>query len=78
MYTEVRQCHFKQYLISEGRKGLAPEVVGRTVWEALTARRPQVRYAPVPNKMMNWTLPMLLPRRVVDRMIARETGLVAK
>ncbi len=70
--------NFKQYLISEGRKGLGPEAVGKTVWRALTARRPNVRYAPVPNKLMNWTLPMLLPRRVVDRMIARGTGLVAK
>lgn len=66
---------FKQYMIREGRKGLAPEVVGQTVWRALSSRRPSVRYAPVPNKLMNWTLPMLLPRRTVDRMIARGTGL---
>lgn len=69
---------FKQYIIGEGRKGLAPETVGETIWQALTVRRPRVRYAPVPNKLMNWTLPMLLPRRVVDRMIARGTGLAAK
>jgi NAD(P)-dependent dehydrogenase (short-subunit alcohol dehydrogenase family) len=67
---------FAQYFIAEGRKGLAPEAVGEVVYKALTAARPRVRYAVVPRKLQNWTLPRLLPRRMLDRMIGRQSGLL--
>jgi NAD(P)-dependent dehydrogenase (short-subunit alcohol dehydrogenase family) len=67
---------FAQYFIAEGRKGLASEAVGDVVYQALTAAKPRVRYAVVPRKFQNWTLPRLLPRRVLDRLIGRQTGLL--
>jgi NAD(P)-dependent dehydrogenase (short-subunit alcohol dehydrogenase family) len=67
---------FAQYFITEGRKGLASEAVGEVVYQALTAARPRVRYAVVPKSLQNWTLPRLLPRRMLDRMIGRQTGLL--
>jgi hypothetical protein len=30
----------------------------------------------VQQKFMNWTLPLLLPARVVDRLIGRQVGLL--
>jgi short-subunit dehydrogenase len=68
---------FAEYFIAEGRKGLAPEVVGEAVYRALTAARPNVRYAVVGKKLQDWTLPRLLPKRMLDRLIGRQTGLLA-
>jgi NAD(P)-dependent dehydrogenase (short-subunit alcohol dehydrogenase family) len=67
---------FAEYFIAEGRKGLAPEVVGEVVYRALTVPKPKVRYAVVGKKLQDWTLPRLLPKRMVDRLIGRQTGLL--
>jgi hypothetical protein len=41
----------------------------------LTAALPKPRYSPVAGRFQNWTLPRMLPARVVDRIIARSFGL---
>jgi hypothetical protein len=66
---------FRAYALETGRAGLPPERVGEVIHEALTAARPKVRYAVIPDRLRTWTLPMLLPRRLVDRFIARGLGL---
>lgn len=58
-----------------GDGGLDPEAVGRLVLRALTAKRPKTRYAILKNRFMLWTLPRLLPRRMVDAMIAKRFGM---
>lgn len=65
---------FRDYLLKRGRSGYPAERVGETVWTALTTPNPKTRYALVPKRLMNWTLPSLLPRRMVDRAIARQLG----
>jgi NAD(P)-dependent dehydrogenase (short-subunit alcohol dehydrogenase family) len=67
--------HSRKYFIAEGRKGFPPEKIGRAVHVALTTARPKVRYAVVPQRLVNWTLPMLLPKRVVDKIIGKQLGL---
>ena len=66
---------FRDYMISEGRKGWSSERVGAVVGEALTAKRPKVRYSPVAGRLQNWTLPMILPARMLDRIIAKTFGI---
>ena len=66
---------FRDYMIAEGRKGWSPERLGEVVCEALTAARPKTRYSPVAGRFQNWTLPRMLPTRVVDRIIARTFGI---
>jgi NAD(P)-dependent dehydrogenase (short-subunit alcohol dehydrogenase family) len=73
-YFEILK-HFRDYMITEGRKGWSSERLGEVVCEALTAARPKARYSPVAGRFQNWTLPMLLPARVVDRIIAKTFGL---
>jgi NAD(P)-dependent dehydrogenase (short-subunit alcohol dehydrogenase family) len=73
-YFEVIK-RFRDYMIAEGRKGWPPERLGEVVCEALTAARPKARYSPVAGRFQNWTLPRLLPTRVMDRIIARTFGL---
>ncbi len=61
-----------------GRKGLPPEEVGRVIWKALSAARPRTRYAPVAGKLFNWWIPRLLPRRLLDRLMAAKFHLSTK
>ena len=69
---------FKDYFIADGRKGLPPERIGEAIHLALTAPKPRARYAVVPNSLVNWTIPTLLPKRVVDRLIAKRLGLTRR
>jgi len=64
----------RDYAAANKRQGLPAEKVGALVWEALTASRPKRRYAIVPSSFVNWTLPRLLPARMIDRIIARRLG----
>jgi NAD(P)-dependent dehydrogenase (short-subunit alcohol dehydrogenase family) len=61
---------FREAALKDGRAGFPPERVGDVVLRALTVARPRVRYAVVPKSLINWTLPRLLPRRWIDRLIA--------
>jgi NAD(P)-dependent dehydrogenase (short-subunit alcohol dehydrogenase family) len=65
---------FEAYIIQDGRKGYTPAYVGEVIWQALTSPRPRVRYSVVPNRLMSWVRSRLLPKRLVDRMIARSLG----
>lgn len=65
---------FQRQMIDDGKKGLPPEKIGEAVLTALTTENPKVRYAVVPNPIFNWTVPRLLPPRVVDEVIARSLG----
>ena len=67
---------FRDYMLQEGRKGLAAERIGETVLTALTAAHPKVRYAVVPQRFKNWTLPMSLPKRMLDRLVGKQIGLL--
>lgn len=66
---------FTQIMLSGGETGLPAQQVAATIETALTARKPKVRYAPVPDKLTNFTLPMLLPKRVVDGFFWRRFGM---
>jgi NAD(P)-dependent dehydrogenase (short-subunit alcohol dehydrogenase family) len=61
----------QQYMIRNGRKGLPAEKVGEIVYHALTTPRPRVRYAVVPGNFFARWIPSLLPKRVLDRLIAK-------
>jgi NAD(P)-dependent dehydrogenase (short-subunit alcohol dehydrogenase family) len=62
-------------LIADGRKGLPPERVAEVVWEALSVAAPRARYAVARARFLEWTLPRLLPARLVDRAFAKRFGL---
>jgi len=72
-YGEVFR-RFGEYFVREGRKGYPPERIGEAILHALTTPKPRVRYAVVPQRFRNWTFPRMLPRRMVDRIIARALG----
>jgi hypothetical protein len=67
---------FTDYFIDSGRKGLKAERLGEAVLKALTVEKPKVRYAVVKDALTNWVIPQLLPKRLVDRTIARQLGFI--
>jgi len=65
---------FLQSALRSGRSGLPAETVGEAVWTALTARRPRTSYPVVRRRLLNWTIPLALPDRLIDRLIAKRLG----
>jgi short-subunit dehydrogenase len=72
-YWEAVQ-NFQKFIVAEGRKGLSPERLGKAVHMALTTAKPKARYAVVLQRFKNWTLPRLLPTRMVDAELAKQFG----
>jgi NAD(P)-dependent dehydrogenase (short-subunit alcohol dehydrogenase family) len=66
----------KHFMIANGRKGLPPDQLGEVVKTALTAAKPKTRYTVTPIPLQN-LLVNILPKRMVDRIIARRLGLIA-
>jgi NAD(P)-dependent dehydrogenase (short-subunit alcohol dehydrogenase family) len=60
--------------IAEGRQGLPADVIGRAVLRALTTARPRTRYTITPTPITEW-LVHVLPKRWVDRLVAKKLGL---
>ncbi len=58
-----------------GDQGLPAEDVGKLVLGILKGEKRKTRYPILRNKFMMWTLPNLLPKRLVDNMIAKRFGL---
>jgi NAD(P)-dependent dehydrogenase (short-subunit alcohol dehydrogenase family) len=65
----------RHVMLKMGRRGLPAERVGAVIAEALTTRRPRTRYVVTPTPFQ-YALSRVLPRRMIDRMIARGLGLV--
>jgi NAD(P)-dependent dehydrogenase (short-subunit alcohol dehydrogenase family) len=66
---------FEKVMLSGGRTGLAPEKIAEYIETALTADKPKARYAPVPDKLTNWTIPTRLPKRMLDKIFWSRFGL---
>jgi NAD(P)-dependent dehydrogenase (short-subunit alcohol dehydrogenase family) len=74
-YWEAVQ-KFQKFIVTEARtNGLSPERLGKAVHVALSTPRPKARYAVIPQRFKNWTLPRLLPTRMVDAELAKMLGL---
>jgi NAD(P)-dependent dehydrogenase (short-subunit alcohol dehydrogenase family) len=69
---------FQRYFVKNGREGLEADYLGRRTVAIFEARKPKVRYAIVPKKFSKWTMPRLLPPRMLDRIIGKATGLLRK
>jgi len=65
----------QEFMVRSGKSGLPAEKVGETVWSALTTRYPRVRYAVVRNGFFRQLVPSLLPKRLIDRIVAKALGL---
>ena len=51
------------------------EEVGKLIYNALHDPNRKTRYTITPNRMMYWTLPMLITDRMLDRMIGKTSAI---
>ncbi len=66
---------FQDYIIKRGRNGLPVERVSNVTFQALTAKKPRTRYAVTPNPFTSWLM-SILPKRFIDKIIAKNLGLI--
>jgi hypothetical protein len=67
---------FQKWIVNEAlANGLPPERLGAAVHVALSTVKPKARYAVIPQCFKNWTLPKLLPARMLDARLAKLLGL---
>ena len=70
--------NFQKFIVAEGRKGFSPERLGEAVHLALSTAKPKARYAVIKQRFKNWTLPRLLPARMLDAVVANQLGFIHK
>lgn len=68
----------QKFMVEGGKRGYPPEKVGEVVLHALTTSKPRVRYAVVPGNPIRKFIQGLLPRRVIDGIIAKNLGFMPK
>lgn len=73
-YYPAMRGFLKQTQATE-RRGFSVEYLGERIVQIHETPRPNVRYAIVPQKLIGWTLPRLLPARTFDWLIGRISGL---
>jgi NAD(P)-dependent dehydrogenase (short-subunit alcohol dehydrogenase family) len=66
---------FEQAMFKGGQTGLPPEKIAAVIETALSARKPKARYAPVPDKLTNFTIATRLPKRALDKIFISRFGL---
>lgn len=66
---------FSDTMLQGGRDGLEPEAIAKVIETALSDPGPKARYAPVPNKLTNFTIPTRLPKRWLDAIFASRFGM---
>jgi NAD(P)-dependent dehydrogenase (short-subunit alcohol dehydrogenase family) len=62
---------FADQAMKEAKTGFSPEKVGELIWRVLTAPRPRARYAIVPHRLVEWSIPRRLPTEFLDYCIAK-------
>jgi len=67
---------FQGYAERLASNGYSPETFGGFVRKVFEAKRPRIRYAIVPGRFTDWTVPTSLPGRWLDRLIGRSLGLM--
>lgn len=69
---------FSKVFRDTGEQGFPASHVAEVIEKALTHPKPKARYAPVPQKIRNFYLPTLLPKRLVDKGFANNFGMGPK
>ena len=69
---------FEETMLTGGKTGLPPEKIAEVVEDALSSPKPKARYAPVPDKLTNFTIATRLPKRWLDKIFIKRFGLQKK
>ena len=66
------------WMAKNGPAGFPPSKIADRVFRAFTDAKPRFRYAIVPKRLSNWSLPRMLPERMVNKIVANAVGLHRK
>lgn len=66
---------FQKYMLKSGAEGLTAEFLAGKIRMIAEKKKPKARYTYAPQKFRNFTLPLMLPVRWVDRAIKKNLGL---
>lgn len=77
VYYPAMQWFLGQVEAAEAR-GFSVDYLGERIVNIYETKQPRVRYALVPNQLMSWIVPRLLPARVLDWIMSRISGLREK
>jgi NAD(P)-dependent dehydrogenase (short-subunit alcohol dehydrogenase family) len=64
----------KKYMIKLGNMGFEQSDFGQMMLKIIETKNPKARYSLVYGKFKNWTLPRLIPTRMLTRMIGKRLG----
>src|SRR3954447_966546 len=65
----------RAFMLQLGESGLPPERIAEIIFQALTSAHPKARYSIRPD-LMRHLITAVLPKRTVDRIIAKRLGLM--
>lgn len=71
-------ANFKDEMVKIGKKGLSPYKVADIVNMVLRASNPKARYVVSGDYLNEWIIPRILPTRLMDYLITKETGIYKK
>lgn len=69
---------FEETMLKGGKTGLPPQKIAEVVEDALSNPKPKARYAPVPDKLTNFTIASRLPKRWLDAIFIKRFELKKK
>ena len=69
---------FYKLFIEMGKKGLDADIIGNRVKSILQNPKPKIRHVITPNRLLNFTLPGILPTRIYDKLVGKGLGLMKK
>ena len=65
----------RKFMLHLSEIGLPPEKIAERIADALTSRRPKVRYTITPEPV-RYLMAAILPKRMADKIIAKRLGLL--
>ena len=69
---------FYKLFIQMGKKGFDSDIIGNRVKSILQNPKPPIRHVITPNRLINYTLPGILPTRMYDKIVGKGLGLLKK
>lgn len=76
-YAEATNAGQK-YMLKVGKAGYSLEEVGKFIKKVFETPKPKTRYSLVPNSIINWIIPKMLPDRLLDKLIGKTLKLLPK
>lgn len=65
---------FQKYLLKLASKGFTIDEFGQKILKIFETPNPKYRYALVPQKLTNWTIPKLLPQKMINKLMSKSLG----